>query len=273
MASFPRDLWVPIPGYGEQRLNVAHSVGGPELTERTLEANFGIHSDYWARVNFSGFRKTVDEMGGVIIDVERPIKDDEYPTEDYGYQRVYIGAGPQLMDGETALEYARSRHSENDFGRARRQQRTLVAMRDRAMQLSMLPKVPTLLGDINTTVSTDMGPAQIVGMARLAMDLDSNKVSSVVFDARYAEPFIGEGGANLLRPDSGAIRQVVARIEAGYEPEPATVEWLNGTSTQGLAAKAADIAGKHGYLLYRLAPADTQDQAHTGNCCDRRAPH
>jgi LCP family protein required for cell wall assembly len=256
MISFPRDLWVSIPGYGEQRINVAHEVGGPELTARTLQANFGVRVDYWARIDFVGFTKIVDTLGGVLVDVERPIKDDEYPTEDYGYQRIYIGAGPQLMDGRTALQYARSRHSENDFGRAHRQQRVLIAMRDRALALNMLPRIPTLLGEAQETVATDMSTATMIGLARLASDLDGNKVSSVVLDVRYAVPFIGENGANLLSPDRAAIGRVIARIEAGQDPEPARIEVLNGSETEGLAARTADYLGARGYDIARVAPAE-----------------
>src|SRR4051794_34365113 len=135
MMSFPRDLWVSIPGYYPQRINVAHAAGGPALTARTIEANFGIKIDNYARVDFDGFEQVVDAIGGVIVDVDRPIKDDEYPTDDYGLIRLYIPPGPMLMDGKTALMYARSRHSEDDFGRARRQQKVLMAIRDRGLQI------------------------------------------------------------------------------------------------------------------------------------------
>jgi len=262
MLSFPRDLWVSIPGYGQQRINVAHAVGGPELTVKTLEANFGLHIDYWARIDFDGFRKIVDTLGGVVVDVERPIKDDEYPTEDYGYKRIYIPAGPQLMDGQTALEYARSRHSENDFGRAHRQQRVLLAMRDRAMTLHMLPRVPALVSQAQSTVATDLSTSQIIGLARLAQDLDPSKVSSVVFDVRYADPFIGPDGANLLAPNRAAIERVLARVQAGQEPEPPRLEVLNGSTVQGLAARTAD-ALRRDYEIARVAPADRTDYQQT----------
>ena len=133
--SLPRDLWVSIPNYGPQRINVAHAVGGPDLTKRTINATFGVPVQYYARVDFRGFEELIDSMGGVIVDVERPVKDDAYPTEDYGFKRIYYAPGPQLLDGRHALEYARSRHGSNDFSRARRQQSVLVSLRDRALQL------------------------------------------------------------------------------------------------------------------------------------------
>src|SRR6185295_6233958 len=97
------------------------------------------------RVDFTGFEQVVDAVGGIILDAERPVKDDEYPTEDYGVMRVFLPPGPILLDGKSALMYARSRHSESDFGRSRRQQQVLVALRERALQMGVVSKVPTLL--------------------------------------------------------------------------------------------------------------------------------
>ncbi len=259
MLSFPRDLWVNIPGYGEQRINVAHSIGGPNLAARTIEANFGMPMHYWARIDFDGFRKIVNTLDGVLIDVERPIKDDEYPTADYGYQRVYIPPGPQVMDGETALIYARSRHSESDFGRAHRQQRVLLAMRERALQFNILPKLPQLYTEANEAVFSNMELADMLSLAGLANELDSGRVSSVVFDTNYATPFEGEAGQQLLQPNYGAIAYVIARVNAGLEPEPARLEILNGSEVEGLAARTGDLLASWGFEIVSIAPADRTD--------------
>ena len=93
------------------------------LARQTIAADFGVPIQYYARVDFRGFEHLVDAVGGVIVDVDWPVKDDEYPTDDYGYQRIYFGPGPQLMDGRTALQYARSRHGMSDFARAGRSRR------------------------------------------------------------------------------------------------------------------------------------------------------
>src|SRR4051812_38300189 len=100
LVSLPRDMYVSIPGYYQQRINVAHAVGGPTLVAQTIQANFGIKIDKFARVDFSGFEQVIDAVGGVIIDVERPVKDDEYPTDDYGVMRLFIPPGPILLDGK-----------------------------------------------------------------------------------------------------------------------------------------------------------------------------
>ena len=101
LISFPRDLWVTIPGYGEQRLNVAYPLGaqsgegagGPRLVERTITAVFGLPVDRWARVDFHGFAALVDALGGVEVHVPRQIVDETYPTEDYGTRRLVIPTG------------------------------------------------------------------------------------------------------------------------------------------------------------------------------------
>lgn len=261
MVSIPRDLWVNIPGYAPQRINVAHSLGGPDLAKKTVSANFGVPVQYYARVNFGGFEDLVNAMGGVLVDVERPIKDDEYPTQDYGYQRIYIPPGPQLMDGQTALFYARSRHSENDFGRAARQQRVILAMRDRALQLNMLPKAPQLLGLVQKAVSTDLQPDQMLALARLGSELDRARITNLVIDANYATPFKGEGGADLLAPDVPAIRRAIdGALQRAERPElQARLEVLNGSGQPGRAQQAADLLSKLGYQVVRIDVADRVD--------------
>lgn len=219
LISLPRDLWVSIPGYGEQRINVAHAVGGPALAKRTVEALLGLPVDFYARVEFGGFEQMVDALGGVVVDVERPIKDDEYPGENYSTIRIYIPPGPQLMDGRTALQYVRSRHSENDFGRMRRQQRFLVAVRDRALQLNVLPRLPALLGLLQQTVATDLGPTQMLALARLGAEIERERISSLVIDTRYADPYRSADGAALLLPRTGAIRAAVRELLASAEAQ------------------------------------------------------
>lgn len=221
MVSLPRDLWVGIPGYGEQRINVAHSLGGPDLVMRTVAANFGIRANHYARIDFRGFEQIVDTIGGIFIDVERPIKDDEYPTEDYGVMRLYIPPGPQHMDGNLALQYARSRHGENDFGRARRQQRVLLAIRERATAAGIIFKVGDLIPLGQKAVSTDFGPLDIAKLAKLSMDLDRDKIVTLIIDSNYATPFTTNDGAEVLLPNRPAIQSAINQAFAKSAAPPA----------------------------------------------------
>ncbi|MBA2449090.1 MAG: LCP family protein [Chloroflexi bacterium] len=259
MVSFPRDLWVSIPGHPNQRINAAHVFGGPALVSRAMEANFGIRIHHFARIGFRGFEQIVDALGGVIVDVERMIKDDEYPTEDYGVMRLIIPPGPQLMDGRLALQYSRSRHSENDFGRARRQQRLLLAMRERGLQLNILPKVPSLIGLVQKAIQTDVGVTDMLALARLGSDVERDRVKSIVIDAELADPFIGPTGEDLLSPRRADIQRAIARAFAEASGQAARIEVLNGTNRPGIARQLADQLANAGYEIVWVDAADRTD--------------
>jgi LCP family protein required for cell wall assembly len=269
LISIPRDLWVNIPGCtavsgcvgGQQRINVAHAVGGPDLARTTVTSDFGVPIQFYARVDFRGFEQLVDAVGGVVIDVDWPVKDDEYPTADYGYQRIYFGPGPQLMDGASALEYARSRHGMTDFARAGRQQKVLVSLRNRALQMNMLSRAPELVGIIQKSLSTDLSPVQMLSLAKLVSQIDRDHISNLVIDTNYSTPFTGPSGEDVLRPNAPAIRSAIATAQkAAAHPElQARIEVLNGSGTVGLGQKAADYLTTLGYNVVRIAAAERSD--------------
>jgi LCP family protein required for cell wall assembly len=269
LVSLPRDMWVSIPGCtpragcvgGMQRINVAHAAGGPELAMKTVSADFGVPLQYYARVDFRGFQQMVDAVGGVVIDVDWPVKDDEYPTADYGYQRIYFGPGPQLMTGEQALEYARSRHGTSDFARAGRQQKVIVSVRNRVLQLDMLSHAPELLGIAQKSVSTNLTPVQMLGLAKLVSQIDRDRINNLVIDANYVTPFVGPDGEDLLNPNLPAIRRAItsAQKTAAHPELKAKVEVLNGSGTAGLGQKAADLLTAQGFNVVNVAPAERND--------------
>ena len=269
LVSLPRDMWVTIPGCtynagcigGKQRINVAHAVGGPELATKTVTADFGVTIQHYARVDFHGFQQMVDAVGGVVIDVDWPVKDDEYPTPDYGYMRIYFGPGPQLMNGDQALEYARSRHGMNDFARAGRQQKVILSVRNRVLQLDMLSKAPELLSIAQNSISTDLSPVEMLELAKLVSQVDRDRISNLVIDTNYVQPFVGDDGADLLDPNIPAIRRAIANAQrtAAHPELRAKVEVLNGSGTAGLGQKAADYLTAHGFNVVRIAPAERSD--------------
>jgi len=269
LISLPRDMWVRIPGCtasagctgGRQRINVAHAVGGPEMAMQTVTDDFGIPIQHYARVDFRGFERLVDVVGGVVIDVDTPVKDDEYPTADYGYMRIYFGPGPQLMSGALALEYARSRHGTNDFARAGRQQKVIIGVRNRVLQLDMLSRAPELVGLVQSSVATDLTPVEMLGLAKLVSEIDRDKIGNLVIDTQYVRPFTGSDGADLLDPDIPAIKRAIANAER-YAARPelrAKIEVLNGSGTAGLGQKAADYLTTQGFNIVRIAPAERSD--------------
>jgi hypothetical protein len=216
---------------------------------------------HYARVDFRGFQKLIDTVGGVVIDVDRPVKDDEYPTPDYGYMRVYFGPGPQLMDGEHALEYARSRHDSNDFARAARQQKVIVSVRNRVLQLNMLSKAPEMVGIVQSSLTTDLTAVEMLPLAKLLSQIDRDKIANLVIDANYVRPFVGDDGADLLDPDIPAIRRAIANAQrtAAHPEMRAKVEVLNGSGLPGLGQRAADYLTAQGFNVVRIAPAGRND--------------
>lgn len=263
MISLPRDLFVTIPNFYQQRINVAHAVGGPQLVAQTIQANFGIPIDNFARVDFTGFEQVVDAVGGIIIDVERPVKDDEYPTEDYGVQRLFIPPGPALLDGRTALMYARSRHSESDFGRSKRQQRVLVALRERATQMNIVAKVPTLLGIAQKAIATDLDAGSMVSLGRLGLEIERDRIKTLVVDETLADPFIGPLGEDFLSPRRADIQRAILRAFSEASGQTARLEVLNGTNQIGVARQVADQLARAGYEITRVDDAERNDYPET----------
>lgn len=249
LISFPRDLWVTIPGFGEERINVAYRTGelrrveggGPALAAQTVERNFGLRTPYYVLVGFSGFEQIVDTLGGIVIDVPRPLKDDEYPTVDYGTERIFFLPGPQMMNGTTALKYARTRHADSDFARMSRQQQTLRAMRDRALRLNLLPQLPNLIDQGMKTIQTNLSPTELLSLAKLAGQVDQDALASVVIERELVSSYTGLGGAALLMPNRPAIQRAIQQAFADPRVvgEAARVEI---SATQGLQPLARQVS-------------------------------
>jgi anionic cell wall polymer biosynthesis LytR-Cps2A-Psr (LCP) family protein len=182
------------------------------LARKTVEQLLGVPIQHYALVGFSGFEKLVDQMGGVVVDVERPIKDNEYPDGDYGLRRIFFQPGLQRLDGETALWYVRSRHADSDFGRARRQQQFLLALRRQALQLNLLPKAPAILGNLAGSIQTDLRPNDVIALARAAKDVDSSRLVNRVIDESMTTHWVTPAGAQVELPDKAAIKRVAQEV-------------------------------------------------------------
>ena len=201
MLSIPRDLWVPIPGYDNGRINTANFLGdaysypggGPALARKTVEQTLGVPINFYARVNFTAFEDLIDNIGGITVDVPEDIYDPDYPTEDYGTQVFSINKGVQTLDGATALKFARTRHSlaNGDFDRARNQQLVLLAVKqklsDPQVFLQLLSNAPQLIQKLSSSVKTDLSFDQIQQLAALARNVDPKDIQSAVLDQTYSE--------------------------------------------------------------------------------------
>jgi LCP family protein required for cell wall assembly len=234
MISIPRDLWVSIPGNGEWRINQAHYFGdskgypggGPALAMKTIQYNLGVPVHFFVKVDFEGFRNIVDTLDGIDIDVPQTINDPKYPDFEYGYDPFYIEAGSHTLNGYDALRYARTRATAGaDFARAKRQQQVLMAIRDKALQLEMVPKIPELWSTMAGTVDTDLQLVDIIELAQLADEIDTDNIQTVVIDANMTVDYVvPESGAQVLLPLRDKIRAVVDEMFAETEPSvPAEV--------------------------------------------------
>jgi LCP family protein required for cell wall assembly len=261
MISFPRDLWVTIPGFGEDRINTAYRYGelrrvdggGAGVAARTLDQNFGLRPTYYATVDFRGFQEIVNTLGGVLIDVPRPLKDDEYPTENYGYERVFFAPGPQLMDGATALKYARTRHQDSDFGRMARQQQVLLGIRERALRLNVLPRLPALVEQLARTVNTNFTPGELLSLAKLATQIESAALGTLVVDSQLVTPYVGAEGASLQLPRRDEIRKAIQRATADPRllREASRVEVASAPGRNQLAQQLAERLSAAGLQVVR----------------------
>jgi len=261
MLGLPRDLWVPIPvsdkNVPRDRINTAflygnlysYPGGGPALAMKTVSYNLGIPIHYYALLDFDAFERIVDTLGGVTVEVEKTIIDYEYPTPDYGTKVLRIPAGTQHFDGARALEYARTRHADSDIHRVKRQQQVIMALRDRALQLDIIPRLPRLAAEFRDLIKTDMKVTDALALAALAKDIGTSSIASYALDYTYASSVVTPGGASVLVPDRAQLRRLVntAFFDPRQREEAARVQVLNGTAVAGLAARTARVLEDNGW--------------------------
>jgi LCP family protein required for cell wall assembly len=251
MVSVPRDLWVPIPGHGEERINAAYELGGSGTVKQTVSNVLGQRVDRYTLIGLQGVRDVVDAVGGVDITVAQAIHDDSYPTDDYGYQTVDIPAGRQHMDGDTALKYARTRHQDSDFGRIARQQQVIAAVRNALLNPLTWPRIPAVAAAVSQAIKTDLSPLDMIAVGAAVLR-DPGEPARLVIDTTLVNPIVGIDGAFLLeaRPE---LKPAVARFLGGSSST--SVEVLNGAGVAGLAARMADRLAQRGFVIANIGDA------------------
>ncbi|WP_119069815.1 LCP family protein [Aggregatilinea lenta] len=218
----PRDLWVAIPGYGYQRINLAYTIGeswqpgtGPQLLEQTVQATFGMPVDHYVMLDFSTFVNVIDLIGGIDVLVEEPISDPTYPDASYGYDPFYLDAGQQHLDGATALKYSRSRHNSDDRVRIKRQQQVMMAVFEKATSAEMFPvllrAMPELWDAVSQGVQTDLTLADLMDLALYARAIPPENIVGEVMDWRYA-PATMIGDQSVLVPNTATIPGLLVEL-------------------------------------------------------------
>jgi len=274
--SIPRDLLVDIPDgqgdYFQDRINTAYVYGetgdyrggGPGLAIATVEHNFDIPIDYYLVVDFNDFTELIDELGGIDIDVPEYVYDPAY----YECKRecppryVEFSAGPQHMDGSTALAYARLRHSDNDLKRIERQHLVMQAVAEKALSLNLLDitKAKSLYDKFKDAVDTDISDFQIPGLATLAKQVGLQNLRMVSLKDAVQGTTL-PSGASVLVADWEKVKEIKAQVflDGRLQAEGARIQVQNGTSEPGLASSFADFLAEQGVPPELVEVADASD--------------
>jgi LCP family protein required for cell wall assembly len=207
IVSIPRDLYVEIPGYGLGRINQADFIGettgyaggGQALLRRVISDTLGIPTRHYVRIKMEGLVRLVDTLGGVTVVLDCPLYErtpnDSSPN---GVLDWSLPAGAVLLDGESAKKFATYRYATTDFGRAQRQQQLIWAIRDRALQVDVLPRIPELWKAFADMFSTDLGLLDIGKLAGFGAALKPENVHGVVLGADVMDYYITPEGAWVL---------------------------------------------------------------------------
>ena len=198
LLSIPRDLMISVPYYGSQRINTINMLGeqeqpgyGPDLLSQSIALSFGVQPDRYVRLNFEAFVDLIDAVGGVTIEVDRAVIDYAYPTADYGTITVQFDVGREHMNGERALQYARTRHSDDDYFRAGRQQQVFRRLQPKIAQSLALACRYQRSGMRH--IDTDLSPFDMIAMAPVVL-ANAGGFDQMVIDRDYIRPV--RGGAS-----------------------------------------------------------------------------
>lgn len=282
MLSIPRDTWMYIPGWGFQRINMAdvHGTlaefpgGGAGLIKQTIQYNTGVHVDYYARVDFAGFMKIVDTLGGVDVVANCPLYDvfpDDPITEDPSITGTISIQTPGVhhLDGKHALWYARSRYTSpgGDLDRSRRQHRVLRGIWNKATQFDVLAKLPQVWDELSSSIETDLEWNDMVWLASLAPRLDNSHIRSGFIDGAALRSWVTPSGAAVYVPD---IERMLEQVRETFNPPSniatqtlVKVEVRNGSPYLDWDILATDRLQWEGYLVTSLGPANSSDYTHT----------
>lgn len=284
LLGLPRDLLVPIYGldretttsrFGlervkpsfEGKINTAFALAeqqtkgsGPGAAKATVEALLDLPIHYYVALDFAGFTKLVQSIGGVTVNVPKDLVDPLFPDELLkGYEPFSIKAGIHHLDGETALKYVRSRQTTSDFDRAKRQQQILVALKERVLSLGILGN-PIKVREISRIAAdhlrTDITPLELERLVGLLSDFETNKVIQVVLDTSQAGVLTSQADerGSFLVPKSGDFDEVrTIAHELFRDPyvarEQAKIELVNRSLRKEALTEASAELRRYGYQV------------------------
>lgn len=271
MFSIPRDLYVDTEQTGRSRINYVYyaalkKFGVKEalyILKDTVTSITGVPIQYYIKVDFKGFVKIVDALGGVDVNVEEDIYDTKYPKgETIYYETFALKAGPQHLTGETALKYARSRHGSGrgDFDRAKRQQQLLFAIKEKALSLNVLTdpgKIQSLYNTVSESIQTNLSLGEIIELARVAKDLGKESVIPMVMNDDptdcgglvYTPAREYFDNASVLLPVGNGYDYTHLFINTTFKNanllnKNEEIQVLNGTKVPGLALEGLNLLNR-----------------------------
>ncbi|PJA93646.1 MAG: hypothetical protein CO133_01085, partial [Candidatus Komeilibacteria bacterium CG_4_9_14_3_um_filter_37_5] len=267
MISIPRDLVIKYNEGYYPRINEIYSlaiknqaIDPANYTAELIGQAFNQPIDYYAVIDFNGFKNIIDYLDGVEINVENDFTDYQYPTDNHKYQTISFTAGRQTIDGQTALEYARSRHGNNgegsDFARSRRQQKVIMAVKDKILNFNLLLnpyKLNRVYQMMRQYIKTNIDIDTTFSFYELSRDIDwSGIIQKNIDDGPdgLLVPVITEQGAYVLQPknsytDLQSFAQTIFQDNIATS-ENAIIDLQNGTTVSGLAYTVAQKFKEHG---------------------------
>lgn len=209
IVSFPRDLWVTIPGYGEERINTVMQLGGFPLFAEMMQANFGLYTTQYAMIDMEGFLQIIDELGGIEFETEYVTADGcDGSLDPDGWCEV--GPGLVSLDSDWALWYVRARYNSSDFERMRRTQEVVGAVVKKIISPTGLLKMPSLMKIYDSNVETNINSTQILSFARFGLGFDFNEdVRRFTIGENETTGWITAAGAMVLLPNVPAIQTIL----------------------------------------------------------------
>jgi polyisoprenyl-teichoic acid--peptidoglycan teichoic acid transferase len=238
VVSIPRDLYVEIPDHAPDRINAVAYIGekkgypggGPALAQRIVEENVGIPTQHWALIRQEGLVNLIDALGGVTVTLDCPLYEATPDQKSATGMRTFtLPAGPVHLDGATAKKFATYRYIETDFGRVKRQQQLIWAIRNRALQVNILPRIPDLWQALSETFTTDLGLPDVVKLAALGARLKGSNVHGMVVGSDLVKAYTTpEGWQVLLLKDRAALQE---RLSGLFSATPLSETGVRRTET------------------------------------------
>ena len=267
LLSIPRDLYVYIPDWKMAKINTAYGYGesleegnGAQLLGETIEYNLGLRIDRYARVDFIGFKYIVDALGGIRVPVDCAIQDwrlrepDLDPTQEDNWEMFTLPIGMQLMDGDLALWYVRSRRTSNDIDRGQRQQDVVRALWQHIRNLGLIGQISELWSQMITVVETDITLNDMLSLSALALNLDPNLVTSFSFELNQdVVNRLSDEGSQILVPQSEMVEKLMQYFmtpptASQVSLDRPTVKITNATGDVDLGQVVANRMVSSGFL-------------------------